>query len=222
MTAGGSGATADGGKPAAPFDRDFWERRWSEVLREHAAQVAGRPPNAYLMATADDLVPGRALDAGCGNGTEALWLAGRGWHVTAVDFSAAALAHGRATAAGLGPAIAERITWVESDLGTWVPEAGRYDLVSSLYVHVAGSVEDMVGRLATGVAPGGTLLLVGHLPIDPVTGAETPAAGQAQVTVEAARAVLVVPQWQLLLAEDRERAVAGSGVDAVICARRRT
>jgi SAM-dependent methyltransferase len=203
------------------FDQEFWEGRWSEVLREHAAQVAGRPPNAYLTATAGDLAPGRALDAGCGNGTEALWLAARGWHVTAVDFSVTALRHGRSVAASLGRDVAERIAWVEGDLGTWTPEAGQFDLVVSLYVHVSGTVEEMVTRLAAGVAVGGMLLLVGHLPIDPATGAETPAAGQVQVTVQAAVAVLDVPQWELLIAEDRARAVAGSGDDAVICAQRR-
>jgi hypothetical protein len=101
-----------------------------------------------------------------------------------------------------------------------VPDVGAYDLVTSLYVHVSGSVEEMVARLATGVAPGGTMLLVGHLPIDPVTGAETPAAGQVQVTVEAVVAVLDAQHWELSIAEERPRAVAGSGFDAVICARR--
>jgi len=207
---------------ADSFDRAFWDERWSEVLREHAAQVAERPPNAYLTATVRGLAPGAALDAGCGNGSEALWLAARGWQVTAVDFSATVLAHGRSVAATLGPDIAERIGWFEGDLAIWTPEAGIYDLVSSLYVHVAGSVADMVSRLATGVAPGGTLLLVGHLPIDPMTGAETPAAGQVQVTVEAAVAVLDPQHWELRIAENRPRAAAGTGFDAVICARRRT
>jgi len=78
-----------------------------------------------------------------------------------------------------------------------------------------------VSRLATGVAPGGTLLLVGHLPIDPMTGAETPAAGQVQVTVQAAIAVLDPQHWEMPDAEDRPRAEAGTGFDAVICARRR-
>jgi SAM-dependent methyltransferase len=207
---------------ADSFDRAFWDERWSEVLREHAAQVAERPPNAYLTATVGGLAPGAALDAGCGHGSEALWLAARGWQVTAVDFSATVLAHGRSVAATLGPDIAERIGWFEGDLAIWTPEAGIYDLVSSLYVHVAGSVADMVSRLATGVAPGGTLLLVGHLPIDPMTGAETPAAGQVQVTVEAAVAVLDPQHWELRIAENRPRAAAGTGFDAVICARRRT
>ena len=66
----------------------------SEVLRDHAGQIAQRPPSAYLTATAGDLAPGRALDAGCGHGAEALWLAARGWRVTAVDFSAPALGPG--------------------------------------------------------------------------------------------------------------------------------
>jgi SAM-dependent methyltransferase len=203
------------------FDRDFWDARWSDVLREHASQIAERPPSAYLTAAAGGLVPGRALDAGCGHGAEALWLAARGWQVTAVDFSATVLAHGRSVAATLGTDIAERIDWVEGDLAIWTPRAGLHDLVFSLYVHVAGSVEAMVSRLATGVAPGGLLLLVGHLPIDPTTGAATAAAGQLQVTVEAATAVLDPQHWEMAIAEDRQRAAAGTGSDAVICARRR-
>jgi SAM-dependent methyltransferase len=218
--------TPDGREPdPAPFDRSFWDERWSEVLRDHADVVAGRPPNEYLTTTASSLAPGRALDAGCGHGAETLWLAVAGWEVTAVDFSAPALAHGHSTAAALGADVAARITWVEGDLGTWTPSVGHFDLVCSLYVHVAGSVEAMVTRLASGVAPGGTLLLVGHLPVDPTTGAETPAAGQAQVTVDAALAALAALDssgWEMVIAEDRPRAVAGSGFDAVLCARRRS
>jgi SAM-dependent methyltransferase len=190
-------------------------------LQEHGEQLGQRPPSAYLTALAGDLPPGRALDAGCGHGAESLWLAVRGWRVTAVDFAAAALAHGRSTAATLGPEVADRIDWVEGDLGTWTPEPAAFDLVTSLYVHVAGPVEDMVARLAAGVAPGGTLLLVGHLPVDPDTGAESPAAGQNQVTVEAAVAALDTQHWILDIAEDRRRAAAGTGADAVIVARRR-
>jgi SAM-dependent methyltransferase len=221
MAPGEGDGSADGEQSTARFDRDFWDGRWSEVLREHAAQVAQRPPNAYLTAVAAGLTSGRALDAGCGNGTEALWLASQGWRVTAVDFSAPALRHGRSMAENLGPEVAARLDWVEGDLGVWTPAADRYDLVSSLYVHVGGAVTDMVARLAAGVAPGGTLLLVGHLPIDPLTGAESPAAGQVQVTVEDAVAVLDASRWELSIGENRPRAVTGSGFDAVICARRR-
>jgi hypothetical protein len=94
--------------------------------------------------------------------------------------------------------------------------------VVCLYVHVAGSVEEMVQRMATGVARGGTLFLVGHRPIDPATGAATAAAGQVQVSVEAALAALDPDQWQPIVAEERPRATAGTGVDAVFRARRRS
>ena len=203
------------------FDQGSWERRWSQVLRDSPERLAGRPPNASLVAVAGALRPGRALDAGCGHGSEAIWLAGSGWRVTAVDFSATALEHGRSTAEAAGAGVAERIEWVEADLGSWAPEPGGFDLVSCLYVHVAGSVVEMVRRLGSGVAPGGTLLLVGHRPVDPETGAPTPAAGQVQVSVEEAVQALDPDQWRLVVAEERVRAASGTGVDAVVQAVRR-
>ena len=189
-------------------------------MRERAGDVARRPPNAHLTAEVAGLEPGRALDAGCGHGSETLWLAAHRWQVTAVDFSAGALAHARSTAEAAGADVAGRVTWVEADLATWCPQAGHFDLVASLYVHVAGSVQEMVRRMATGVAPGGTLLLVGHRPVDPDTGAATPAAGQVQVSVETAVAALDRHRWEIEVAEERPRAVARTGVDAVIRARR--
>jgi SAM-dependent methyltransferase len=202
------------------FDRDFWEERWSQVLRDNGDQIARRPPNTHLTGAVESLRPGRALDAGCGHGSDTLWLATRGWRVTAVDFSAAALAHARSTAEALGTDVAERIDWVEGDLANWTPEPGHYDLVTCLYVHIAGSVEEMVRRMAAGVAPGGTLLLVGHCPVDPATGAATPAAGQVQVSVDTAVPALDPDRWEFAVAENRRRVQTGSGVDAVICARR--
>ena len=202
------------------FDRDFWEELWSRTLRERGGAVANRPPNAHLTAEVGDLRPGRALDAGCGHGSDTFWLAAHGWQVTAVDFSTAALAHARSTAEAAGADVAGRVDWVEADLGTWTPQPGQYDLVACLYVHVAGTVQDMVRRMGAGVAPGGTLFLVGHRPVDPATGAATPAAGQVQVSVQAALAALDPRQWEFVVAEDRPRAAAGTGVDAVIRARR--
>jgi SAM-dependent methyltransferase len=204
------------------FDRDSWERRWEQALREHPEKVAARRPNAHLLADIGDLPPGRALDAGCGHGSDAIWLAASGWLVTALDFSTTALEHGRSTAQTVGPGVAERITWVEGDLASWAPASRRFELVSCLYVHVGGSVGELVSRLGTGVTPGGTLFLVGHLPVDPATGAPTPAAGQVQVTVDAAVDALDPREWQVVLAEERPRAAAGTGVDAVIRAVRRT
>jgi 2-polyprenyl-3-methyl-5-hydroxy-6-metoxy-1,4-benzoquinol methylase len=203
------------------FDHAFWEQLWSKTLREQADKVARRPPNAHLRAEAANLSPGRALDAGCGHGADTLWLAAHGWHVTAVDFSAAALAHGRSMAEAAGADVAGRIDWLEGDLSTWTAEPGHYDLVVCLYVHLAGAVEEMVRRMANAVAPGGTLFVVGHRPIDPATGAATAAANQVQVSVEGAVAALDSNVWDLIVAEERPRAVAGTGVDAVIRARRR-
>jgi SAM-dependent methyltransferase len=198
------------------YDRDFWEQLWARTLRERAGEVARRPPNAHLTREVSGLKPGRALDAGCGHGSDTLWLAAHGWQVTAVDFSAAALAHARSTAEVAGADVAGRVDWVEADLATWTPQPGHFDVVVSLYVHVAGSVQEMVRRMRAGVAPGGTLLLVGHRPIDPATGAATPAAGQQQVSVQATVAALDPDQWKVVVAEDRPRAAAGTGVDAVI------
>jgi 2-polyprenyl-3-methyl-5-hydroxy-6-metoxy-1,4-benzoquinol methylase len=188
-------------------DANFWEERWGQALREHGDRLAERPPNAHLTGELGDLGPGRALDAGCGHGAESLWLAARGWRVTGVDFAATALAHARATADALGA----DVEWIEADLATWTPEPGAYDLVVCLYVHIGGSVEEMVERLAAGVAPGGTLFLVG---------AVTQAPGQVQVSVEAALAALDQDRWELTVAEERPRP-SGSGIDAVIRARRR-
>ncbi|MGH2944025.1 MAG: class I SAM-dependent methyltransferase [Solirubrobacteraceae bacterium] len=198
------------------FDRESWERRWSKALSDDAQAVARRPPNAHLLAEAAQLRPGLALDAGAGHGSETLWLATRGWRVTAVDFSATAIGHARATAERRGPDVAGRIEWVEADLSTWSPSPARYDLVTCLYVHVPGSVAELVRRLAAGVASGGTLLLVGHRPVDPATGAPTPAAGQVQISVEEAVAALDPAHWEISVAEERPRRPAGTGVDAVV------
>ena len=205
----------------ARFDRESWEQRWAQVLRDHPEAVASRPPNAHLLAELDGVLLGRALDAGCGHGVEAIWLAASGWRVTAVDFSTTALEIARSTAQEIGADVAGRIEFVEGDLGSWTPAPRSFDLVSCLYVHVEGSVAEMVRRLGSGVSPGGSLFLVGHLPVDPATGEPTPAAEQVQVTVDAAIAALDPREWDVVAADERPRAAAGTGVDAVILARRR-
>ena len=204
------------------FDREFWEQLWSNTLREHPDKVARRAPNASLVAQLANLPPGRALDAGCGHGAESLWLAARGWQVVAVDFSAAALAQGRATALAAGEEIAARIDWIEGDLASWKSEPERYDLVVCLHVHIAGPVEEMVRRMAEGVAPGGMLFLAGHRSLDPDTGVATATTKQVQVSVESAVAALEPAAWEFITADERPRVVNGPGIDSVICARRRT
>lgn len=202
------------------YDRAHWEQLWAKTLREHPDKVAERPPNEHLIAAISNLRPGRALDAGCGHGAETLWLAAHGWEVTAVDFSESALGRARSAADALGPDIARRITWVDADLAVWTPPRDQFDLVVCLYVHAARGVDELGRRLASGVARGGTLFMVGHRPVDPATGRLTAAASQVQISVESATAALSTRQWELLIAEERTRAVAGTGVDAVILARR--
>jgi 2-polyprenyl-3-methyl-5-hydroxy-6-metoxy-1,4-benzoquinol methylase len=203
------------------FDQDYWEELWSKTLGEQRDKVVSRPANAHLVAEVRNLPPGRALDAGCGHGADTLWLAAHGWRVTALDFSKVALAQGRAMADAAGAEVAARIDWVHGDVASFALEPERYELVACLYVHIAGSVEDMVQRMASGVSPGGTLFLVGHQPIDPSTGAATAASSQLQVSVESAVAALDSNRWELVVAEERPRSHAGTGVDAVIRARRR-
>lgn len=202
---------------APRYDHAFWETLWAKTLREHGDKVARKPPSAYVTTIAEPLRPGRAVDAGCGHGAEALWLAAHGWQVTGVDFSSAALGHARAMGEAAGAEIAARLTWVQADLAAWAPEPATYELVLAQYVHVAGSVDAWVRRLARGVARGGTLLLVGHQPVDPATGAATAAAGQTQVSVADAVAALDDGAWTLAVAEERPR-TTGGGVDAVVCA----
>lgn len=202
------------------YDRDSWERRWSRALTEGGHAVDTRPPNAHLVDVAEGLEAGRALDAGAGHGSETLWLAERGWPVTSLDFSSTALDHARARAERKGSGIAGRISFVTADLTVWEPPAEAFDLVACLHVHVPGSVTEMVGRLASGVAPGGTMVLVGQRPIDPASGEPTRAATQVQVTSEDVREALEEDRWDFLVAEDRPRR-PGDGVDSVTVVRRK-
>lgn len=190
------------------FDSDSaaWEKRWQGALESHGNAVAQKPSNAYLVEVAEPLAAGTALDAGCGHGAETLWLASRGWRVTAVDFATTALDFGRGLAEALGGGTADRVDWVQADLGPWTPPT-TYDLVVCIYVHIAGDVAEFVQRMANAVAPGGSLLMVGHQNID-----------QVQVSVTDAVKALDLRGWEFPIAEERDR--AAGGVDAVVHARR--
>jgi SAM-dependent methyltransferase len=133
---------------------------YDELYRSTPAVWSGRA-NRQLVVEAAGLPPGRALDAGCGEGGDALWLAERGWRVTAVDFSPVALE--RAAAGARARGLEDRVEWVHADLDRWTPPEGRFDLVAAHYLHASWSDRARVfGRLAAAVAPGGTLLVVGH------------------------------------------------------------
>jgi SAM-dependent methyltransferase len=201
------------------FDRGFWE----ELYGSQTSVWSGRP-NPQLVTEAADLRPGRALDAGCGEGGDALWLAESGWRVTAVDFSATALERGAKQAAAQG--LDERISWVRADLTSWAPE-GQFDLVSAQFMHLPTPERTaLFARLAATVAPGGTLLIVGHHPSDLETEARRPPVPDMFFTAEDVAATLD-DGWDPVVTDARSRMAAlpeGHEVsirDAVLVARRR-
>ncbi len=135
-------------------ERDDWNRRHGE-----AGPLFGVEPNRFLVAEVDGLAPGRALDLACGAGRNAVWLAERGWTVTGVDFSEVALENARRLSAERGV----EVEWVQADVREWLPEPGAFDLVVIMYLQIPVDERRVVhGRAAAAVAPGGTLLVVGH------------------------------------------------------------
>ncbi len=183
----------------------FDEQSWEERYRCHAAVWSGRP-NPQLVAETTDLTPGAALDAGSGEGADALWLASHGWQVTAVDFSTTALQRGAAHAEARGADVAGRIRWVHADLTTWGPAEGHFDLVSAQFMHLpAAPRHALFDRLAAAVAPGGTLLIVGHHPSDLQTTIPRPPMPDLFATAEEIADSLDPGQWEVLVAEARPR-----------------
>jgi SAM-dependent methyltransferase len=196
------------------FDKDYWARHWQQDRAAAAGVRADPPVSPHLRAETSGLVPGTALDAGCGAGAEATWLAWHGWQVTAVDISADALTRARERAATVG--VVEKVRWVEADLGVWTPEA-PFDLVTSHYAHPAMPQLDFYERIASWVAPGGTLLLVGHLQLDDPAGdggehshshdGRPPAV--ATVTAADVVARLDAGSWEIATAEESRRSLDG-------------
>lgn len=134
--------------------REDWNRRYAG-----AESLWSAKPNRFLVAEVAGLEPGRALDLACGEGQNAVWLAGLGWEVTAVDYAEVAIAKGIERAAREGVAV----DFHADDLLRYRPEARAFDLVLILYLHMPSDGRRLVlERAAAAVAPGGTLVLVGH------------------------------------------------------------
>lgn len=134
----------------------FWEDHYGAAERVWSGRA-----NATLVDVVQDLPPGTALDLGCGEGGDAVWLALRDWRVTAVDVSPTALRRTAEHAAQAG--VADRVRTERHELGRSFP-GGTYDLVSACFLHSPVELprEDVLRSAAAAVAPGGLLVVVGH------------------------------------------------------------
>lgn len=190
------------------FDDDYWDQVWQG---DRAASLGSSPANPHLVREVGDLTPGTALDAGCGAGAEAIWLATQGWRVTAADIASAALDRAAERAAASG--VSGGVEWVRADLSTWEPETA-YDLVTTHYAHPAMPQLEFYDRVASWVAPAGTLLIVGHLHHDTVGGnghghahaeGEDGPPASASATAAAITARLDPDVWRVVTAEESRR-----------------
>ncbi len=136
------------------MDQSAWDERYAGP-----DLVWGAGPNRFLAEEAEPLEAGRALDLGTGEGRNAIWLAGRGWRVTAVDFSAVGLAQAARLAAERGVTV----DWVQADLLDYQAEPYAYDLVLIAYIQLPTAGQGRLFHTAvTALAQGGTLLVIGH------------------------------------------------------------
>jgi SAM-dependent methyltransferase len=194
-----------------------WDERYAS-----AEQVWSGEPNGALVAEVAGLPPGRALDVGCGEGADVVWLAHQGWDVTGLDVSQVALDRAALHARQAGATV----RWVHADLVQAQLPAGAFDLVSAQYPALLKTPGDDAERaLLAAVAPGGTLLVVHHADIDPE---EAKARGfdPADYVSPADVAALLDDGWRVEVDEKRARDITGGAGahhthDLVLRARRR-
>jgi 2-polyprenyl-3-methyl-5-hydroxy-6-metoxy-1,4-benzoquinol methylase len=194
---------------------------WEERYRGAPALWSGRV-NPSLVAETTDLTPGRALDVGCGEGGDVIWLAQQGWRVTGADFSANGLARAARHAEQAG--VADRTDWWEVDARTFSADGRSYDLVTTHFLHPPdGGMVEVARRLAGAVAPGGHLLVVGHAPSEVFTalsGSHRRAMFLAEDLVPG-----LPDDFEVVVAEQRPRTTTRDGVqvdidDSTLLARR--
>lgn len=193
---------------------EHWENRYADNARIWSGRA-----NAALMAETADLTPGTALDLGCGEGGDALWLAQQGWTVTGVDISPTAIARGEEAARDLG-IDPSKIRLIAADLETWTTDQ-EFDLVTASFLHsmVELSRTDILRRAAGLVAPGGHLLIVSHADFPPWSSAHDHEHEHRFLSPdeEIADLDLDLAQWDVVVAESRDRDATGpNGEQAVI------
>jgi SAM-dependent methyltransferase len=176
-----------------------WDARYADSER-----VWSLGPNQFVEAALGDLPPGRAVDLAAGEGRNAVWLASRGWEVTAVDFSHVALERGRATAPESG------VTWVCADVLSWQSGAEPYDLAVLAYLQLEESGRRQAARTAFGcLRPGGTFFLVAHDSSNLTEGTGGPQDPSVLMTADDVLADLGDASYDVVEASRVERRVAG-------------
>ena len=213
-----AGAALNGVLTAADFDAavqaqhwpevapaDFWEDRYAGSDTVWSGRV-----NHTFAEVAATLTPGTALEFGCGEGADAIWLAERGWQVTGIDISPTAVRRATAAsaAAGLG---ADRLRFVASDLADWSDD-GAYDLVTASFLHSPVSFDRTAAlrQAAARVRPGGDLLVVSHAAAPPWADLPSDHDHHFLTPAEEVGALALDPEdWRVLLAEVRSRPATG-------------
>jgi len=200
------------------FEPEAWEDRYAGE-----EQVWSGGPNAQLVAEVSTLTPGTALDLGCGEGGDVIWLAQQGWQVTGADFSANGLARAARHAEEAG--VADRVDWWQVDARAFAARRGSYDLVTTHFLHPPdGGMVDVVGRLCQVVEPGGHLLVVGHAPSEAFAHLD---AWRRRAMFSAVDLLPGLPDtFEAVVVEQRQRTMIRDGVthdieDSTLLARRR-
>ena len=199
------------------FEPPAWEERYSGE-----ESIWSGHPNPQLVTEVSALTPGSALDVGCGEGGDVIWLAQQGWTVTGADFSANGLARAARHAADAG--VADRTDWWQVDARTFAAEGRSFDLVTTHFLHPPdGGMVEVTRRLAAAVAPGGHLLVVGHAPSEVFTQLSS---SHRKAMFLAEELVPSLPDdFEVLVVEQRPRSAVRDGVtvdidDSTLLARR--
>ena len=187
------------------MDRQQWNERYAAQPLLWAVD-----PGPFLTGELGDRPPGRALDLGAGEGRTALWLAQRGWQVSAVDFSDVALERGRQRVAAAE--VPGSVEWICADLVDFDPTGGTYDLVLLLFIHLpAGDRRRLLRLAAATLAPGGAALVVGYDTTHATEGEGGPRDPAVLFSPED-----IVADLDGLRVERAERIQVGDAVDAIV------
>lgn len=178
------------------MDAHGWDERYAAT-----DLVWSAGPNQFVEAELSALEPGRAVDLACGEGRNALWLAGRGWQVVALDFSGVALEKGRQLAGD------RQVQWQQADATTW-SDPGAYDLALITYLQLPAEERGRALRHALdAVRPGGTFFLVAHDSTNLAEGTGGPQDPSVLYTAEDVLADLAEATFEVVRAERVTRTV---------------